>query len=106
MASFTSLLNRKGDSLRHVIGTLHSDNAGEFGSTEFSDFLASRGVHSTTCPPSEHQLNGVAERAIRSIMELTRSSLVASGAPISFWDYAVTHAVDILTRTSGPPNTN
>eukprot|EP00965_Chrysotila_dentata_P182202 6016727-Pleurochrysis_carterae.AAC.1 len=39
-------------------------------------------------------------------MELTRSSLVASGAPMSFWDYAVTHAVDILNRTSGPPNTN
>eukprot|EP00965_Chrysotila_dentata_P189144 6173167-Pleurochrysis_carterae.AAC.4 len=39
-------------------------------------------------------------------MELTRSSLVASGAPVSFWDHAVTHAVDILSRTSGPPNTN
>eukprot|EP00965_Chrysotila_dentata_P212618 6187141-Pleurochrysis_carterae.AAC.6 len=39
-------------------------------------------------------------------MKFTRYSLVASGAPISFWDYAVTHAVDILNRTSGPPNTN
>eukprot|EP00965_Chrysotila_dentata_P009896 322813-Pleurochrysis_carterae.AAC.1 len=57
-------------------------------------------------PPHVHQLNGVADRAIRSIMELTRSSLVASGSPIAFWDYAVSHAVDILNRTSGPPNTN
>eukprot|EP00965_Chrysotila_dentata_P085544 2821664-Pleurochrysis_carterae.AAC.3 len=39
-------------------------------------------------------------------MEITRSSLVASGAPIGFWDYAVTHAVDIPNRTCGPPNTN
>eukprot|EP00965_Chrysotila_dentata_P180974 5973725-Pleurochrysis_carterae.AAC.1 len=39
-------------------------------------------------------------------MELTRSALVASGSPIAFWDHAVTHAVDILNRTSGPPNTN
>eukprot|EP00965_Chrysotila_dentata_P025934 860369-Pleurochrysis_carterae.AAC.3 len=39
-------------------------------------------------------------------MELTRSSLASSGAPIAFWDYAVTHAVDILNRTSGPLNTN
>eukprot|EP00965_Chrysotila_dentata_P096340 3183925-Pleurochrysis_carterae.AAC.2 len=38
-------------------------------------------------------------------MELTRASLTSSGAPIGFWDYAVTHAVDILNRTSGPPNT-
>eukprot|EP00965_Chrysotila_dentata_P059364 1969893-Pleurochrysis_carterae.AAC.1 len=39
-------------------------------------------------------------------MELTRSPLTASAAPITFWDYAVTHAVDILNRTSGSPNAN
>eukprot|EP00965_Chrysotila_dentata_P059680 1979775-Pleurochrysis_carterae.AAC.1 len=39
-------------------------------------------------------------------MELTRSALVASRSPIAFWDFAVTHAVDILNRTGGPPNTN
>eukprot|EP00965_Chrysotila_dentata_P082574 2725506-Pleurochrysis_carterae.AAC.1 len=92
MASFNALLNRRSDSPRQAIGTLHSDNAGEFLSTEFTEFLADRGVHNSTCPPHVHQLNGVAERAIRSIMELTRSSLTASAAPIAFWDYAVTHA--------------
>eukprot|EP00965_Chrysotila_dentata_P023269 771265-Pleurochrysis_carterae.AAC.1 len=94
MASFTALLNKRSERLTHVIGTLHSDNAGEFLSKEFGEFLASRNVHNTTCPPCVHQLNGVAERA----------SLTSSGAPIGFWDYAVTHAVDILNRTSGPPN--
>eukprot|EP00965_Chrysotila_dentata_P041890 1390038-Pleurochrysis_carterae.AAC.1 len=39
-------------------------------------------------------------------MELTRASLVASGAPVSFWDHAALQAVDILNRTTGPPNTN
>eukprot|EP00965_Chrysotila_dentata_P183468 6058552-Pleurochrysis_carterae.AAC.1 len=39
-------------------------------------------------------------------MELTRATLVASGSPIGFWDHAVLHAVDILNRTTGPPNTN
>eukprot|EP00965_Chrysotila_dentata_P076499 2526045-Pleurochrysis_carterae.AAC.1 len=96
MASFSALLNKRSDRPNHVIGTLHSDNAGEFLSRECSEFLASRGVHNTTCPPHVHQLNGVAERAIRSIMELTRASLTSSGAPIGFGDYAVTHAVDIL----------
>eukprot|EP00965_Chrysotila_dentata_P121953 4031003-Pleurochrysis_carterae.AAC.1 len=90
MASFTALLDKKNDAPRQVIGILHSDNAGEFQSNEFSDFLASRRIHNTTCPPHVHQLNGVAERAIRSIMELTRSSLTSSGAPIAFWDDAVT----------------
>eukprot|EP00965_Chrysotila_dentata_P162366 5362079-Pleurochrysis_carterae.AAC.1 len=107
MASFNALLNRRTDSPRQAIGTLHCDNAGEFLSAEFTEFFADRGVHNCTCPPHVHQLNGVAERAIRSIMELTRSSLTASAAPIAFWDYAVTHAVlDILNRTSGTPNAN
>eukprot|EP00965_Chrysotila_dentata_P075842 2505651-Pleurochrysis_carterae.AAC.1 len=39
-------------------------------------------------------------------MELTRAALVASGAPVGFWDHAALHAVDILNRTSGPPSTN
>eukprot|EP00965_Chrysotila_dentata_P026982 895554-Pleurochrysis_carterae.AAC.1 len=78
MASFSALLNKRSNRPSHVIGPLHSDNAGEFLSREFSDFLALRGVHNTTCPPHVHQLNGVAERAIRSIfMELTRASLTS-----------------------------
>eukprot|EP00965_Chrysotila_dentata_P181304 5984549-Pleurochrysis_carterae.AAC.1 len=36
-------------------------------------------------------------------MELTRSNLVACGAPTGFWTYAVSHAVDVLNRTTGPP---
>eukprot|EP00965_Chrysotila_dentata_P012026 394798-Pleurochrysis_carterae.AAC.1 len=84
MASFNALLSKRGDSPRYSIGTLHSDNAGQFLSTEFTELLASKHVHNTTCPPHVHQLNGVAERAVRSIMELTRSVLVASASPIAF----------------------
>eukprot|EP00965_Chrysotila_dentata_P159495 5269053-Pleurochrysis_carterae.AAC.1 len=89
MASFTALLNKQSDKPRQFIGTLHSGNAGKFLSNEFGGFLAAHNVHKTTCPPHVNQLNGVAERAIRSIMELTRPSLTSSGAPIAFWDYAV-----------------
>eukprot|EP00965_Chrysotila_dentata_P163087 5386244-Pleurochrysis_carterae.AAC.1 len=71
-----------------IVGTLHSDNAGEFLSRELTDLLASDGVHTSTCPPHVHQLNGVAEMAIRSIMDLARANLVASNAPTAFWTYA------------------
>eukprot|EP00965_Chrysotila_dentata_P151075 4993208-Pleurochrysis_carterae.AAC.1 len=37
-------------------------------------------------------------------MELARVSMVSCNAPPAFWDYAVSHAVDILNRTTGPPN--
>eukprot|EP00965_Chrysotila_dentata_P066087 2188170-Pleurochrysis_carterae.AAC.1 len=103
LASFTALLNSGRDTPTRVVGTIHSDNAGEFLSRQFTESLTENGVHATTCPPHVHQLNGVAERAIRSIMELTRSNLVASGAAPSFWTYAVAHSVDVLNRTTGPP---
>ena len=60
----------------------------------------------TTCPPHVHQLNGVAERAIRSVLEHVRVNLVASNLPVSFWAYAAQHVVDVLNRTTGPPNSD
>eukprot|EP00965_Chrysotila_dentata_P015089 499121-Pleurochrysis_carterae.AAC.1 len=71
-----------------------------------TELLARNGVHATTCPPHVHQFYGVAERAIRSVMELTRSILVASGALTSFWTYAVAHSVDVLNRSTGPPRSS
>jgi len=103
VASFTALLNRKQAQPTAVVGALHTDNAGEFTSREFTEFLDESLITATACPPHVHALNGVAERAIRTIMELTRATIHASGAPIGFWDYAVDHAVDILNRTTCPP---
>eukprot|EP00965_Chrysotila_dentata_P131149 4335113-Pleurochrysis_carterae.AAC.1 len=70
ISAFTAHANKRATRPTRIVGTLHSDNAGEFTSRQFTDFLADHGVHSSTCPPHIHQLNGVAERAIRSIMEL------------------------------------
>jgi hypothetical protein len=53
-----------------VVGHLHVDNAGEFLSHEFNEYLDSESITRTTCPPHVHQLNGVAERSIRSLMEI------------------------------------
>eukprot|EP00965_Chrysotila_dentata_P168540 5565544-Pleurochrysis_carterae.AAC.1 len=50
-ASFAALVNKHAEKPRQIVGTLHSDNAGEFLSTQFKKFLADTGVHSTTCPP-------------------------------------------------------
>eukprot|EP00965_Chrysotila_dentata_P105649 3489587-Pleurochrysis_carterae.AAC.2 len=103
LASFAAILNKCQSEPKYLVGTLHTENAGEFLSTRFADFLSGTGVHSSACPPYVHELNGVTERAIRSVMELARSNLVAASAPTCFWDFAVLHAVDILNRTSTPP---
>eukprot|EP00965_Chrysotila_dentata_P199846 6179626-Pleurochrysis_carterae.AAC.1 len=75
IASFTALVNKRATRPARVVGTLHSDNAGEFLSREFTELLFEQGVHSSTCPPHVHQLNGVAERAIRTIMNLRHPRL-------------------------------
>ena len=85
-----------------IVGTLHSDNAGEFVSHEFREFLADESVHQTTSPPHAHALNGVAERAIKSIMSLARANLQSSKVPIAYWPAALEHACDVLNRCTGP----
>ena len=89
-----------------VVGHLHSDNAGEFLSREFTDFLDSELIDHTTCPPHVHSLNGIAERAIRTVVENMRSNLQASNMPVRFWNFAADHAVDVLNRVHGPPKSN
>jgi transposase InsO family protein len=106
VAQFNAYASRGKDKPVRIVGTLHCDNAGEFLSREFQEFLEAETIHQTTCPPHVHSLNGVAERAIRSIMEHVRSDLVASNAPIGFWTHAAEHAVDVLNRTTGPPGSN
>ena len=103
IASFNSFASRTGASVQ-PIGTLHTDGAGEFTSGKFRDELADINVHKTESPTEIHALNGVAERAIKSIFAHVRSDLVASGAPKSFWPFAVAHAIDILNRTTCPPH--
>eukprot|EP00966_Prymnesium_polylepis_P027726 640841-Prymnesium_polylepis.1 len=67
--------------------------------------MDSESIEHTTSPPHVHQLNGVAERSIRSVAELARSYfeyLVAGSVPVKFWPFAFDMTVDVLNRTSGP----
>ena len=85
-----------------MVGALHTDNAAELVSREFTELMDSSSIDHTTSPPHVHQFNGIAERAIRSVSELARSYLVSSHLPAAFWPYAFDMAVDVLNRTSGP----
>jgi hypothetical protein len=110
MRQFVADFNRKvGQSpdapIRRVI-SYHSDNAGEFISAKFREMLNENVISQRTSPPYISDLNGVAERAIRSVMEGVRADLVASNAPISFWEHAMQHTVDILNRTTTPPGSD
>ena len=106
VTKLNAITNRGKAEPTKIVGSLHTDNAGEFLSHEFEEMLDDEMVHHTTCPPHVHQLNGVAERAIRSVLENVRANMAASHAPLGFWPYLVEHAVDCLNRTTGPPGSS
>ena len=103
VAAMRAYLNVGKSNPVNVTTSVHTDGGGEFISREFSEFTDYEGVDHTTCPPYVHDLNGVAERAIRTIMEMVRAALVLANSPVSFWPFAAEHVVDILNRTTCPP---
>lgn len=106
VAKFNAMTSRQSGTPVRVVGSLHSDNAGEFVSRQFQELMDEHSIDHTTSPPHIHQLNGVAERAIRSIMDQVRVDLLASGLGVGHWTYAANHAVDIINRTTGPPDSD
>ena len=64
LAAMDSMAAARGSPVKVV--NIKCDNAGEFLSREFRKMLTEKGIHQTTCPSHVHQLNGVAERAIRA----------------------------------------
>ena len=81
---------------------LRSDNGGEYISEEFKSLLFKNHIkHETSAPYSLHQ-NGTAERAWRSIFDMTRCLLIDAELPKQFWTYAVMTSAHIRNRCYNP----
>ena len=81
------------------IGTLRTDNGGEYVSGEFEAYLKSKGIHHQLTVPHSPQQNGVAERMNRTVVESARSLIAHAGVPNGYWAEAVATAVYIRNRT-------
>lgn len=79
---FRALFEKTGE---HVIPSLNTDNGGEYVSSEFESYLLTNGIKHVPGPPHTPQLNGVAERANRTIGNLVRCSLISASLPKLFW---------------------
>ncbi|OMO83306.1 Integrase, catalytic core [Corchorus capsularis] len=80
------------------IKVFRSDSGGEYTSTQFQELLASEGtLFQTSCTETPQQ-NGIAERKHRHIIETTRSLLLSSSMPSSFWGEAVLTSVYVINR--------
>ena len=79
---------------RPQVRELHSDREGKLMSKHFLDFRADVGLHHTTSPPHDHDLNPIAERVIGVISEVASAVRASSGAPVGFWPWIISYVVD------------
>ncbi|KAL0291283.1 UNVERIFIED_CONTAM: Copia protein [Sesamum radiatum] len=78
------------------IKALRSDRGGEYLSGEFMDYLKENGILSHWTPPRTPQLNGVAERRNRTLLDMVWSMMSFTELPPSFWGYALETAAKLL----------
>ena len=95
---FKRFQNEVENQLGRKIKVLRSDRGGEYLSIEFFDHLKNCGIVSQLTPPRTPQLNGVAERRNRTLLDMVRSMMSRATLPIRFWGYALETAAHILNR--------
>ncbi|CAI7771023.1 unnamed protein product [Closterium sp. NIES-53] len=75
-----------------LVKAIHTDRGGEFLSKEFSLWLKKNGIRHCLTMPYSPAMNGIAERANRTITETARGLLIEAGLPDYFWPDAVRSA--------------
>ncbi|KAJ9553804.1 hypothetical protein OSB04_017849 [Centaurea solstitialis] len=93
---FKRYQNEVENQLGRKIKVIRSDRGGKYLSIEFFDHLRSCGIVSQLTPPRTPQLNGVAERRNRTLLDMVRSMMSRATLPISFWGYALETGAHIL----------
>jgi Reverse transcriptase (RNA-dependent DNA polymerase)/GAG-pre-integrase domain len=91
-----------------VIQTYHTDNGSAFSNREFAEDLKQfRQIHTFAGVGAHHQ-NGVAERAIQTIMGMSRTMMLHAAikwpdtCDLSLWPMAVDYAVHIYNHVPNP----
>ncbi|KAL0411314.1 UNVERIFIED_CONTAM: hypothetical protein Slati_3721100 [Sesamum latifolium] len=78
------------------IKALRSGQSGEYLSGEFIDYLKENGILSQWTPPGTPELNGVAERRNRTLLDMVRSMMSFTKLPPRFWGNALETAAKLL----------
>lgn len=81
------------------IKCLRTDRGGEFNSKDFVECCKANGVSRQLTTAYTPQQNGVAERKIRTMMNMVRSLLSEKQVPKAFWPEAVRWSVHVLNRS-------
>eukprot|EP00253_Pinus_taeda_P015766 PITA_15766 len=80
------------------IGSIRTNNGKEYTSNEFENYLSQHGIKHQTTVPYNPQLNGVAKRMNRTILNIVQSVLFFKNVKIMFWDDVILFVSDIKNR--------
>lgn len=85
----------------------HADN-GRFSDNEWRRHVAENGQRLTFCGVGAHHQNGIAEKRIRDIQDLARTSLIyanrrwPAAVDARLWPYALRNANNVINKTTFP----
>ncbi|KAJ9542155.1 LOW QUALITY PROTEIN: hypothetical protein OSB04_028661 [Centaurea solstitialis] len=80
------------------VKVIRSDNGTKFKNVDLNSFCEAKGIERQYSAPTTPQQNGVAERRNKTLIEATRTMLVDSKLPITFWAEAVNTACYVQNR--------
>ena len=78
---------------------LHIDGGSEYLTNDFRTYLRGRGVALSVTQPYSPEMNSIAERAMRTIIEHASAMLWNASLPVGFWSQAVETSVYLLNRS-------
>ena len=81
------------------IKRIFTDGGSEFINQTLKGWLISKGVTIQSSPPHTQQLNGVAERSIRTVKDMGRTLIHHAQAPGRLWRDAINHSLWLWNRT-------
>lgn len=105
LSCFKKYLNEMQAKTEWKVCKFRSDNGTEFVGQDFKDFLIHRGIHYETSPAYRPQLNGIAEREMRTHQELGLSMIHSSDLPQFLWAEAINTACYLMNRVPNRKST-
>ena len=81
------------------IKRMYGDGGSEFVNHTLKEMCSANGVEWHNSPPRTQELNGIAERGVRSVKEAMLTMMLAASTPARFWHRAAGHYVYMWNRT-------
>src|SRR6185503_20073686 len=85
---------------QNCIGWILSDNGAVYKSAAMAAFCSSKGIQQRFSAPYAQWMNHSAERNMRTIGEMTVTTMIHANMPKNSWGYAMLHAIDVFNRTT------